>query len=131
MAPTRWEHLLGYARVSTTAQDPAPQLHELARAGWPRSPVGCAPGTPEAVWRLDRLGRSVQDLIATVVDLRDAGVAFRSLTEGIGTTTPRGRFVFVIFSGLAKMERELVRERTMAGLAAARDRGRVGGRPGR
>lgn len=88
-------------------------------------------GDTLVVWRLDRLGRSVQDLIALVVDLRDRGIGFRSLTEGIDTTTPGGRFVFVVLAGLAEMERELVRERTLAGLAAARDRGRRGGRPPR
>jgi DNA invertase Pin-like site-specific DNA recombinase len=88
-------------------------------------------GDTLVVWRLDRLGRSVQDLIALVVDLRDRGIGFRSLTEGIDTTTAGGRFVFVVLAGLAEMERELMRERTMAGLAAARDRGRRGGRPRR
>ena len=88
-------------------------------------------GDTLVVWRLDRLGRSMQDLIATVVELRERGVGFRSLTEGIDTTTAGGRFVFVVLAGLAEMERELIRERTMAGLAAARARGRTGGRPPR
>jgi len=80
------------------------------------------------VWRLDRLDRSVQDLIALVVDLRARDVGFRSLTEGIDTT-PGGRVVLVVLVGLAEMERELIRERTIVGLAAAGARGRRGGRP--
>lgn len=81
------------------------------------------------VWRLDRLGRSVRDLINTVTDLNSAGIAFRSLAEGIDTTTSTGRFMLTILAGLAEMERELVRERTIAGLEAARAGGRHGGRP--
>jgi DNA invertase Pin-like site-specific DNA recombinase len=80
------------------------------------------------VWRLDRLGRSLRALIAFTEGLQQKGVQFRSLTEGIDTTTPAGRFYFHILGALAQMERELIRERTMAGLAAARARGRKGGR---
>ncbi len=81
------------------------------------------------VWRLDRLGRNLRHLIATVNDLAAAGVGFQSLTERIDTTTPSGRLTFHLFGALAEFERELIRERTAAGLAAARARGRSGGRP--
>jgi DNA invertase Pin-like site-specific DNA recombinase len=140
-------HALGYSRVSTAGQSPALQDDALVAAGCYRIFTDIAsgaradrpqlaavldqlrPGDTLVVWRLDRLGRSVHDLIATVGTLRDRGIGFRSLTEGIDTTTSSGRFTFVIMAGLAEMERELMRERTMAGLAAARRRGRVGGRP--
>lgn len=81
------------------------------------------------VWRLDRLGRSLAHLIEIVQRLEVAGVGLRSLTEGIDTTTPNGRLVFHLFGALAEFERQLIRERTRAGLAAARARGRKGGRP--
>jgi DNA invertase Pin-like site-specific DNA recombinase len=80
------------------------------------------------VWRLDRLGRSMRGLIEFTEGLREKGVEFRSVTEGIDTTTPAGRFYFHMLGALAQMERELIRERTNAGLAAARARGRKGGR---
>jgi len=80
------------------------------------------------VWRLDRLGRSVRHLTETVNTLAERGVGFRSLTEGIDTTTPAGKLVFHIFAALAEFEREIIRERTNAGLDAARARGRKGGR---
>jgi DNA invertase Pin-like site-specific DNA recombinase len=82
-----------------------------------------------AVWRLDRLGRSVRDLIDLVDGLQQRGIEFRSLTENIDTGTSGGRLVFHIFAALAQMERELISERTKAGLAAAARRGRKGGRP--
>jgi len=81
------------------------------------------------VWRLDRLGRSLKHLIDTVNELHGRGIGFKSLGESIDTTTPGGRLVFHIFGALAEFERELIRERTHAGLAAARARGRKGGRP--
>jgi DNA invertase Pin-like site-specific DNA recombinase len=81
------------------------------------------------VWKLDRLGRSLPHLLDTVNGLKARGVAFRSLTERIDTTTPQGEFLFHIFGALAQFERSLTRERVMAGLAAARRRGRRGGRP--
>jgi len=81
------------------------------------------------VWRLDRLGRSLPHLIDTVRGLEDRGVGFRSLQEAIDTTTPGGRLVFHIFGSLAEFERDLIQERTRAGLDAARARGRKGGRP--
>lgn len=81
------------------------------------------------VWRLDRLGRSLPHLIETVAELETRGVAFRSITESIDASTSGGRPTFHIFGALAEFERSLIRERTVAGLAVARDRGRVGGRP--
>ncbi len=87
------------------------------------------PGDTVVVWRLDRLGRSLRHLIEIVADLERRGVAFLSLTEQIDTFTPGGKLVFHLFGALAEFERDLIRERTMAGLAAARARGRTGGRP--
>ena len=81
------------------------------------------------VWKLDRLGRSLPHLLTTVTDLKTRGVAFRSLTEQMDTTTPQGEFLFHIFGALAQFERSLIQERVQAGLAAARRRGRRGGRP--
>lgn len=86
-------------------------------------------GDTLVVWRLDRLGRNLKDLIQTVTDLEARGVKFKSLTESIDTSGPAGKLVFHMFAALAQFERELVRERTLAGLAAARARGRKGGRP--
>jgi DNA invertase Pin-like site-specific DNA recombinase len=83
------------------------------------------------VWRLDRLGRSLANLIELMTQLAERGVGFRSLTEQIDTTTSGGKLIFHIFGALAEFERNLIRERTMAGLAAARARGRQGGRPRR
>ncbi|GIG30128.1 recombinase family protein [Cellulomonas marina] len=142
-------HLLGYARVSTTAQDVSLQRDALAAAGCARIWVDVAsgsrddrtelagvlaallPGDTLVVWRLDRLGRSLRHLIDVVVDLEARGVGFRSLTESIDTTTPGGRLTFHLFGALAEFERQLIRDRTVAGLEAARARGRVGGRPTR
>jgi DNA invertase Pin-like site-specific DNA recombinase len=138
--------LIGYARVSTVGQDLALQMDALEAAGCDRIFTEKASGTksdrPEleatlaymrdgdtlVVWKLDRLGRSVRHLVNTVIDLEERGIGFRSLTQGIDTTTPAGRLVFNIFAALAEFERELTIERTMAGLAAARARGRIGGR---
>lgn len=140
-------HLLGYARVSTAEQDPALQLDALTAAGCARSYVDHASGTlanrPQldklleallpsdtiVVWKLDRLGRSLSHLLTTVTDLGARGVGFRSLTEGIDTTTPSGRLMFSLLGALAEFERDLIRERTMAGLEAARSRGKSPGRP--
>jgi len=139
--------LLGYARVSTDDQDAALQVDALNAAGCAKVFVDTAsgglaqrpelarlldqarPGDTLVVWRLDRLGRSIKHLIATLTDLSEIGIGFRSLTENIDTTTPGGRLVFHIFAALAEFERDLIRERTKAGLAAARQRGRQGGRP--
>ncbi len=138
---------IGYARVSTNTQDEALQLDALQQAAVDRvfidrasgsvqdrpgltSALECArPADSLVVWRLDRLGRSLRHLIDVVHDLEQRGVALVSLTEQIDTSTPGGRLVFHVFASLAQFEKELVRERTMAGLAAARARGRVGGRP--
>lgn len=81
------------------------------------------------VWKLDRLGRSLPHLLTTVTGLKAQGVAFRSLTEQTDTTTPQGEFLFHVFGALAQFERSLIQERVQAGLAAARRRGRHGGRP--
>ncbi len=139
--------LIGYARVSTTSQDLALQRDALERAGCDRIYDDTGSGSirhrPEldacldylragdtlVVWRLDRLGRSLRHLIETIGDLEQREVGFRSLTEGLDTTTAAGRLTLHIFAALAEFERALVLERTRAGLEAARARGRLGGRP--
>lgn len=137
--------LVGYARVSTEDQNLELQLDALRQVGAAKvftdkaSSVKSRPGLDEAlsyvrdgdvlvVWKLDRLGRTVKGLIDLVGGLQERGVQFRSLTDGIDTSTPAGRFFFHVMAALAEMERELIRERTNAGLAAARARGRQGGR---
>jgi DNA invertase Pin-like site-specific DNA recombinase len=87
------------------------------------------PGDTLVVWKLDRLGRSLRHLVDTIAGLAERGIGFRSLQEAIDTTTPGGKLVFHVFAALAEFERDLIRERTSAGLAAARARGRHGGRP--
>jgi DNA invertase Pin-like site-specific DNA recombinase len=137
----------GYARVSTSDQDEALQLDALQAARCERIFVDKASGKLEhrpaldemlgvlragdtlVVWRLDRLGRSLRHLIDVVSDLERRGVALRSLREAIDTSTPGGKLIFHVFGALAEFERDLIRERTTAGLAAARARGRTGGRP--
>jgi DNA invertase Pin-like site-specific DNA recombinase len=99
------------------------------RAGLAKALAFIRPGDCLVVWKLDRLGRSLPHLLATVTDLKTRGVAFRSLTEQMDTTTPQGEFLFQVFGALAQFERSLVQERVHAGLAAARRRGRRGGRP--
>jgi len=139
--------LLGYARVSTADQTAALQEDDLRAAGcfrvWTDTASGASTDRPKltelfdqlragdtlVVWRLDRLGRSLPHLIETIRDLEARGVGFKSVQENIDTTTPGGRLVFHVFGALASFELELVRERTMAGLVAARARGRLGGRP--
>jgi DNA invertase Pin-like site-specific DNA recombinase len=139
--------LIGYARVSTLEQTVTPQIDELTRAGCQqifRDQASGAkserPGLQEAldflregdslvVWRLDRLGRSLKHLLETVSVLEERGIGFHSLQESIDTTTSGGRLIFHIFGALAEFERNLIRERTLAGLRAARARGRNGGRP--
>ena len=86
-------------------------------------------GDTLVVWRLDRLGRTLKHLIATVTDLNEHGIGFKSLQENMDTTTSGGKLIFHIFGSLAEFEREVIRERTNAGLQAARARGRLGGRP--
>jgi len=138
--------LIGYARVSTAGQSLALQRGALAGAGcgtvFEDQASGSKterPGLAEAiaylrrgdtlvVWKLDRLGRSMAHLIETVRGLDAKGVGFRSLTEGVDTTTPGGTLVFHLFGALAQFERDLIRERTNAGLKAAQARGRKGGR---
>lgn len=138
--------LVGYARVSTIDQNAGLQHAALSEAGCGRIFEDKASGTrtdrPElaaaldylregdtlVVWRLDRLGRSLKHLVEVVTDLHDRGVGFRSVTENIDTTTPTGKLVFHIFAALAEFERELIVERTRAGLRAARDRGAKPGR---
>src|SRR6202049_3540998 len=139
--------LLGYARVSTIDQNLALQRDALAEAGCGRifteqlsGAVTDRPALREAlefarsgdtliVWKLDRLARSMKQLIETIEELRLRGIGFRSLTESIDTTTAQGLLVFHMFSALAEFERSLIRERTRAGLAAAKRIGRTGGRP--
>lgn len=139
--------LVGYARVSTHDQDPALQHDALEKAGCERVFTETAsgaqrdrpelkaaldymrPGDTLVVWRLDRLARSMKQLIETVEGLENREVGFRSITESIDTTTSGGKLVFHIFGALAEFERTIIQERTRAGLAAARARGRTGGRP--
>ena len=141
--------LVGYARVSTLDQNPALQIDALKGVGCERIFIEKASGAqrdrPElkaaltyvragdtlVVWKLDRLARSMRQLIETVEDLQSRGIELRSLTESIDTATPGGRLVFHIFGALAEFERAVIRERTNAGLQAARERGKKGGRPRR
>jgi len=138
--------LIGYQRTSTLEQNLDLQSDALTKAGCERifsDQVSGAkfdrPGLNEAlnfaregdcicVWRLDRLGRSLQHLIEVVADLESRGVGLRSLTENIDTSSAGGRLVFHVFAAMAEFERTLTRERCMAGLAAARARGKTGGR---
>jgi DNA invertase Pin-like site-specific DNA recombinase len=87
------------------------------------------PGDTLVVWRLDRLGRSLKHLIDTITQLQERGIGFRSITESIDTTTSGGKLIFHVFGALAEFERDIIRERTRAGLAAARARGKKGERP--
>jgi DNA invertase Pin-like site-specific DNA recombinase len=139
--------LVGYARVSTQDQTLALQKDALEQAGCERIFTDTASGAraeraglDEAleyarqgdtlvVWKLDRLGRSLRHLIDTIAGLQERGIGFRSLTEQIDTTTSGGKLIFHVFGALAEFERDIIRERTQAGLAAARARGRQGGRP--
>jgi DNA invertase Pin-like site-specific DNA recombinase len=142
--------LVGYARVSTRDQSPALQRDALKQANCDRvfeeRASGAARDRPElkaaldymrkgdtlVVWKLDRLARSTSQLIETVRDLEARGIGIRCLTQSeIDTTTAGGRLVFTIFGAIAEFEREVIRERTRAGLEAARLRGRTGGRPRR
>lgn len=99
------------------------------RAGLAKALAFTRPGDCLVVWKLDRLGRSLPHLLTTVTGLKERGIAFQSLTEQIDTTTPQGELLFHIFGALAQFERALIQERVQAGLAAARRRGRRGGRP--
>ena len=138
--------LIGYARVSTEEQSLDLQVDALQQAGCKQvftdktsGNKNDRPGLSEAlsqlregdvlvIWKLDRLGRSVKALVDFVEQLEKREVQFRSLTDGIDTTTPAGRFFFHVMASLAQMERELIVERTQAGLAAARKRGSKMGR---
>jgi DNA invertase Pin-like site-specific DNA recombinase len=139
--------LIGYARVSTHEQTLNLQQDALTKAGCTKIFTDTASGAKAerkgleealtyvrkgdtlVVWRLDRLGRSLPHLITTMTDLEERGIGFKSLTENIDTTTSGGKLIFHIFGALAEFERNLIRERTQAGLTAARERGRIGGRP--
>jgi DNA invertase Pin-like site-specific DNA recombinase len=139
--------LIGYARVSTQEQTLNLQQDALHKAECSKIFTDTASGAKAerkgleealnyvrkgdtlVVWRLDRLGRSLPHLISTMTDLEEQGIGFKSLTENIDTTTSGGKLIFHIFGALAEFERNLIRERTQAGLAAARERGRISGRP--
>jgi DNA invertase Pin-like site-specific DNA recombinase len=143
--------LVGYMRVSTDSDRQVLDLQRDAllaagvderhlfedrssgsrgdRAGLARALAFIRPGDCLVVWKLDRLGRSLPHLLTTVTDFKKRGIAFRSLTEQMDTTTPQGEFLFQIFGALAQFERALIQERVQAGLAAASRRGRRGGRP--
>ena len=138
--------LVGYARVSTQDQTLDLQLDALKKAGCEKLYTDTASGAKAerkgleealdyaregdilVVWRLDRLGRSLRHLIETITTLNNRKVGFKSITENIDTTTSGGKLVFHIFGALAEFERDIIRERTTAGLEAARARGRFGGR---
>ena len=143
---TRSGDLIGYARVSGWDQNPDLQVDALSEVGCKRIFTDHASGTrtdrPQlaaaldyarpgdtlVVWRLDRLGRSLRHLVETVSGFEEAGIGFRSLNGDIDTTTTNGRLIFHIFCALAEFERDLLVDRTQAGLAAARARGKVAGR---
>ena len=138
--------LIGYVRVSTNDQNTALQRNALEsagcelifedkisgktadRPGLKRVLRTLGEGDTLVVWKLDRLGRSMRHLVVLVEEMRERGINFRSLTDSIDTSTPMGRFFFHVMGALAEMERELIVERTRAGLAAARAEGRIGGR---
>lgn len=140
-------NVIGYARVSTAEQDPQLQLDALECAGASRVFVETAsganvqreqlsaalsylnPGDTLAVYRLDRMARSTADAVAILNELQQRGIEFRSLTEAIDTTSPGGRMVYAVMAAVATLEREILIERTKAGLASARAQGRIGGRP--
>ncbi len=139
--------LIGYARISTNEQNLNLQTDALTRAGCEKIFTDTASGAKSdrtglteainfmrkgdtlCVWKLDRLGRSLKHLIETVLALQALGKGFCSLQENIDTTTSGGKLFFHIFGALAEFERDIIRERTRAGLASARSRGRLGGRP--
>ena len=139
--------LVGYARVSTTDQTLALQQDALTKAGCTKIFTDTASGAQAerkgliealsyvragdtlVVWKLDRLGRSLKDLITRITELETRKIGFKSLTEQIDTTTSGGKLIFHIFGALAEFERDIIKERTNAGLEAARTRGKRGGRP--
>lgn len=137
---------IGYARISTVDQNLTLQKEALEKAGCERIYEDEMSGTKDnrpglnkalemlrendtlVVWKLDRLGRSVKSLIELVSDLNTKNINFKSLTDSIDTSTPSGRFFFNVMASLAQMERELIVERTTAGLAVAKKKGKIGGR---
>ena len=139
--------LIGYARVSTSdqtlnlQQDALEQIgcvkiftdiisgSTTERQGLDAALAYVREGDTIVVWRLDRLGRSLKHLIETITNLNNRKIGFKSITENIDTTTSGGKLIFHIFGALAEFERDIIRERTQAGLTAARSRGRLGGRP--
>ncbi len=142
--------VIGYARVSTRDQDPQLQVDALQAAGcgqvftdhgvsgkltsrpeFDKALAVLEPGDVLVVWKLDRLGRSLQHLVEVVNGLKERGIGFRSLTEQIDASNGMGKLVFHLFAALAEFERDLIRERTIAGLEAARRQGRTGGRKNR
>lgn len=147
MSFARKKMLIGYARVSTQDQNPDLQLDALKESGCDKVYVEKAsgaqrerpelqaaldylrPGDTLVVWKLDRLARSLKQLIETIEKMEERQIGFRSLTEAIDTTTSGGRLIFHIFAALAEFERSIIRERTRSGLESARRRGRLGGRP--
>lgn len=139
----------GYTRISTPDQQVNLQIDALLNYGIDKDNIfsdivsgskkerpqlnrlldRLRPGDEVVVWRLDRLGRSIKDLLELINDFNSKGIMFRSLTENIETTTNNGRLIFNIFASLAEFEKNLIRERTNAGLKSARARGKIGGRP--
>lgn len=139
--------LVGYARVSGSSQDHALQLDALAAAGVEKVFVETAsgaskdrpelkaalsylrPGDALVIWRLDRLSRSLSQLLSTAEELRARGIELRSLREAIDTSSPAGKVIFAVMGALAEAERDILKERVAAGIASARAKGRLGGRP--
>ena len=147
--PNREPYLIGYARVSMADQNPELQIDALVKAGVPRDRIyqeqasGVATNRPQfeammkdaregdvvVVWKLDRLGRNVRQVLDTFQELTSKGAGVRVITQpGMDTTTAMGRLIITIMAAVAEMERELIRERTIAGLKVAREAGRIGGR---
>lgn len=138
---------IGYARVSTKDQNLALQKDALQKEGceliFEEKASGAKSDRPELrrmidqlrkgdlviIWKLDRLGRSLRDLVHLVTEIQDKGAGLKSLNDAIDTTTPQGKLTFHLFAALAEFERDIIRERTKAGLESARARGRKGGRP--
>jgi len=146
-----WRMLVGYMRVSSESDRQSTDLQRDAliaagidarhlfedhasgakddRPGLAKALAFLKPGDVLVVWKLDRLGRSLSHLLTIITSLKEKEVAFKSLTEGMDTTTPSGELLFHMFAALAQYERSLIQERVIAGLEAAKKRGRVGGRP--
>ena len=138
---------IGYARVSTKDQNLNLQMDDLKKTGcekiFKEKITGATKERPQLqkmidqlregdvvfIYKLDRLGRSLKDLITLVNEIKEKGAGLKSLNDPIDTTTPQGKLTFHLFAALSEFERDIIRERTFAGLASARARGRVGGRP--